>query len=811
MLFVQTLDLGFEGLGGAGLFGERLDAAVQVVDLVAAAFDLGLGLVGSTVSLVAGDSQFIDQFGQAAHFGTDVDQIVVAAFVLGGFGLAGGFEPGQVLAQIGTDTIDFFEPAHCCSEQIVEVVLFVLQSLRHVSKFLAFGGSGFEQGTNPGEFAAFFVQFLTNAFAGSLGIGCGGELVFEADDAVTQVSEHAVAFIELAGLAFEVGFERGDFADEFVASRACRDRVDAGDVLFHIDTAQILACQLVLGFEVTEAIVDFAEQATDEVIDDFVIGLLAVRFGALLMGRRRLDRRNVSDRVDRVDTEVGNGVVHVVPVVPKVGLGVWLIAVCHLSLQSLCTRCSVHHFRWLRRLDRRCYWCSRVERRERPGKVVMCPAHQTRRRDRSDRSYPARVQKPQTGPKLAAVLLVIVALIASACGSDAEEITSEELFAPSDDQADLNTKPPVADEFLVDVSELTITDLIEGDGDVALSGSVVAMQYVGVLADGGTQFDASWDRGAEPLSFALDTGRVIPGWDEGIQGMKVGGRRVLQIPSDQAYGDRSPSPDIPADSDLVFIVDLVSVDPPPEPTPTPIPAPPIPEDALGAFDELGIIDLVEGSGPEIVRGDIVSVQYVGVTAANGEEFDSSWSRGAVPFTLIAGTSGVIEGWQQGLLGAKVGGERVLQIPAAQAYDEADLVFRVHIEEVEPAPLAHQVTFGGVAPTEVETETLVEGTGDGAEEGDVVTANVVVLRYSDSDIIQSTYQSGNVTPLFVSPEGLLPGLNDAMIGVKGGETRQIVLPANIAFPDGVPADAGIAADDALVFVVAAIDVNELESE
>lgn len=418
------------------------------------------------------------------------------------------------------------------------------------------------------------------------------------------------------------------------------------------------------------------------------------------------------------------------------------------------------------------------------------------------------MQKPKTGRSFATLLLVIVALFASACGSDAEEITSEELFAPSEDAADLTTKPPVGDEFLVDVSELTLTDLIEGDGEEAKSGSIVSMQYVGVLADGGAQFDASWDRGAEPLTFPLDTGRVIPGWDEGIQGMKVGGRRVLQIPSDQAYGTASPSPDIPSDSDLVFIVDLVGVEPPPPPTPTPIPAPPVPEDALGEFDELGIIDLVEGEGPAVQRGDIVAVQYVGVNAINGEEFDSSWSRGAVPFTLIAGTSGVIEGWQQGLLGAKVGGERVLQIPAAQAYNEGDLVFRVHIEEITPAPLAHQVTFGGDAPTDVETETLVEGSGDGAEEGDVVNANVVVLRYSDSDIIQSTYQSGTVTPLFISPEGLLPGLNDAMIGIQGGETRQIVLPAAIAFPDGVPGDAGIGVDDALVFVVEAIDITSL---
>lgn len=420
-----------------------------------------------------------------------------------------------------------------------------------------------------------------------------------------------------------------------------------------------------------------------------------------------------------------------------------------------------------------------------------------------------------------AALLVTLALVTAACGgsddpsddasSSGDGAETEALQGPSsDDILDVTAKPPIDEAWLVGVDELTITDLVEGTGEEAVVGSLIVVQYVGVLASDGSQFDASWDNGS-PLTINLGIGQVIPGWDDGLQGMKVGGRRLLQIPSDQGYGESSPGPAIPANSDLVFVVDLLDAEPPPPPPPTPIPSPPVPEDALGEFSELGIRDEVVGEGREVQPGDIVAVQYVGVDAVTGEEFDSTWARGAEPFVVIAGASGVIEGWQQGLLGAREGSERILQIPSDLAYGQGDLVFLIEIEAVTEAPLAHTLTFDPPAPTEVEVTTLVEGSGDGAVAGDVVSGNIVVMRHSDSDIIQSTYTTGTVTPLFISPEGLLPGLNDGMIGIQAGETRQVIVPAGVAFPDGVPPEQGIADDDALVFIVEAVDVSKLDLE
>jgi peptidylprolyl isomerase len=107
-------------------------------------------------------------------------------------------------------------------------------------------------------------------------------------------------------------------------------------------------------------------------------------------------------------------------------------------------------------------------------------------------------------------------------------------------------------------TELQITDLTEGDGAEATAGSTVSVHYVGVAHSTGEQFDASYDRGS-PLQFRLGVGQVISGWDTGVQGMKVGGRRKLVIPSHLAYGDRGAGGVIQPGESLIFVVDLLDV------------------------------------------------------------------------------------------------------------------------------------------------------------------------------------------------------------------------------------------------------------
>lgn len=106
--------------------------------------------------------------------------------------------------------------------------------------------------------------------------------------------------------------------------------------------------------------------------------------------------------------------------------------------------------------------------------------------------------------------------------------------------------------------ELIIIDEIEGAGDVVEPGDTVSAHYVGVAFSTGEEFDSSWGRG-EPLRFQVGVGMVIRGWDEGLLGMKVGGRRRLEIPSEMAYGQRGAGAAIGPNESLIFVVDLVDV------------------------------------------------------------------------------------------------------------------------------------------------------------------------------------------------------------------------------------------------------------
>lgn len=123
---------------------------------------------------------------------------------------------------------------------------------------------------------------------------------------------------------------------------------------------------------------------------------------------------------------------------------------------------------------------------------------------------------------------------------------------------DTNTPAPA---IPTNATQLEVSDQVVGTGATAEAGDSVTVNYVGALTNG-TVFDASANHGSTGFTFTLGAGQVIKGWDEGIVGMKVGGKRTLVIPASLAYGNQSPTPAIPANSTLVFQVELLSVTPP---------------------------------------------------------------------------------------------------------------------------------------------------------------------------------------------------------------------------------------------------------
>jgi peptidylprolyl isomerase len=181
-------------------------------------------------------------------------------------------------------------------------------------------------------------------------------------------------------------------------------------------------------------------------------------------------------------------------------------------------------------------------------------------------------------PSLLAVLLCALVLPLAACGGDDSSSGSGSSAASSETPAggptpsaeetvkalaesiskDTKTKPVVAIPAGGTPTKLTKVDIVDGTGKAAKTGDTVSVQYVGSSWSTGAEFDASWDKG-QPFSFTLGNGDVIKGWDQGVVGMKPGGRRLLIIPPDLGYGAQGQPPTIAANETLAFVVDLESV------------------------------------------------------------------------------------------------------------------------------------------------------------------------------------------------------------------------------------------------------------
>jgi peptidylprolyl isomerase len=164
---------------------------------------------------------------------------------------------------------------------------------------------------------------------------------------------------------------------------------------------------------------------------------------------------------------------------------------------------------------------------------------------------------------LVSMIVLCAALSIAGCGDgDSSSASSESTAAASPEsgspeEGDEKTKPKVTVPNGAPPKKLEIKDLEEGRGPEAKAGDRVTVQYVGVNFKNGQEFDSSWSRN-EPFSFGLGAGEVIPGWDQGVEGMKVGGRRELVIPPQLAYGEAGAPPAIAPNETLVFVIDLLA-------------------------------------------------------------------------------------------------------------------------------------------------------------------------------------------------------------------------------------------------------------
>jgi peptidylprolyl isomerase len=287
--------------------------------------------------------------------------------------------------------------------------------------------------------------------------------------------------------------------------------------------------------------------------------------------------------------------------------------------------------------------------------------------------------------RFAPILALCLALAFAACGEEGSSGESGQSESGKADTTSTKSKPETGKPTKPEVevpdgpppTKLVIEDLKEGSGSTVKVGDEVTVQYVGVEYENGEQIDASWDRG-EPFSFPLGDGEVIPGWEEGMLGMKVGGRRQLVIPSDLAYGSGA----------LVFVIDLLEVERPGEfnspeevrerdEPKVHVPNRPPPKKVV-------IRDLKKGSGAVVEPGDAIELNYIEVDYKTGALRGSTWGPGK-PFFDKFGTGEVVKGWETGLKGMRVGGRRELIIPSRLAYNEGAAIYVIDLLSITSRP------------------------------------------------------------------------------------------------------------------------------
>ena len=323
------------------------------------------------------------------------------------------------------------------------------------------------------------------------------------------------------------------------------------------------------------------------------------------------------------------------------------------------------------------------------------------------------------------------------------------------------------------------------------------------------QFSNSYDAG-EPLEFTLGVGQVIPGWDKGIVGMKVGEIRYLTVPAVMAYGDRSLD-GIPPNSDLYFEVELVYAEKPLEPDKFPQSV-----DALKWRDVakgLKVYDEKAGTGKPAMVGATLKTHYTG-WLLSGRKFGSSKDYGK-PLEVVLGNGKLIKGWEQGLDGMREGGVRWLRVAPAMGYgataytmipSNSTLIFRVELveSEVDSAVVANMDFF-----PDTTTLTLVNGSdglryaivkpgeGEPAKSGSTVRVHYtgwLVNGYK----FDSSRDRNQEFSFRLGSGRVIPGWEQGVAGMLPGEKRILIVPPGLGY--GARAAGPIPGGSTLIFAV-----------
>ena len=440
-----------------------------------------------------------------------------------------------------------------------------------------------------------------------------------------------------------------------------------------------------------------------------------------------------------------------------------------------------------------------------------------------------KIKQPKLFP-LALAAFIILLLVA--CGpaegipEEAGNETAEEAELEESDETGSESGESAAPSSSVTIdpswpstttsSGLTYIEVEAGSGDKPQPNDIVGVHYAGTLEDG-TEFDSSYSRG-EPIQFPLGVGQVIPGWDEGIAMMQPGGKAILIIPPELAYGEQGAGGIIPPNATLTFEVELVSISPPP-PTPTPLPPPVSVDESDYTVTDSGLkyFVLQEGDGDAPEDLGIVTVHFDG-WLEDGTSLGSSKATGQ-PITFSIGRNEIMDGWDEAIALMQVGERTQFIIPPELGFGEegsggvippnATLIFELELVDVQPPPPPPtEVDEADFTETESGLKIAVLEEGGGATP---LSGQLVSVHYrgwlEDGLQFDASYDRDQPFEFILGTGSVIQGWDEGVALMQVGDKVQLVIPSELAY--GPSGSGRIPPDSTLIFEIELLSIDNNE--
>jgi peptidylprolyl isomerase len=415
-----------------------------------------------------------------------------------------------------------------------------------------------------------------------------------------------------------------------------------------------------------------------------------------------------------------------------------------------------------------------------------------------------RIKK--SGRLLPIIAVAVFVLLLAACQPQVAEVETSTPTPEATETAVPDGAPFVLEGAETTTSGLQYLELETGDGPSPQVGDIVSLQYIITLPDG-TEIANSYFESSVP-STVWGLNRLLPGWEEAIGMMNVGGKSKAVLPPDLAFGEQGAGA-IPPNTPIVIEMELLSAEP--SPVPTEVAA----ADMTTTESGLEYYDITEGTGDEAVQNSGVSTHYaVWVRTDSGYEFiGQSEDEMTVDFVVGRGDT-VFPGWEEGVTGMREGGRRLLVVPPDLAMGaqgsglippNAVLVMEVELTDVREPQTATEVDEGDYTTTDsgLKYFDITTGTGETPEAG-----QGVLVHYTgwleDGTVFDSSVERGQPFNFILGQGNVIPGWDEGVATMQVGGKRQLVIPAELAY--GTEGAGGVIPPGAtLIFEVELLDI------